>query len=158
MAVTPHQAFLTAVKGWQDEQIGPLRRELIRNFSGRMFQRRTGKMLSEVLTGTTKIKSGIRTSTSNPALIAWMLGSPRKAFFVKPKKAGGVLSWTNKGGTRFFSKGHFIPAWIFRPIRPALEDAMARRIDPMVQAMRRRSLVALSVILPKERFVIQIDL
>ncbi|MCH8851090.1 MAG: hypothetical protein IID41_00395 [Planctomycetes bacterium] len=155
---TPHQAFAAAVKGWQDEQIGPLRRELIRNFSGRMFQRRTGKMLSEVLAGTTKIKWGIRTSTSNPALIAWMLGSNRKAFFVKPKKAGGVLSWTNKAGSRFFSRGHLIPAWTFRPVRPALEDAMARRIGPMVQAMRRRSLVAMTVTLPNERIVLQINL
>jgi hypothetical protein len=150
-------AFLAAREEWKRDQFAPLREELVKNFTGRMFNRGTGTMLGEVLQNTKLIEKGIEIGTSSPALIAWMLGSPRAGFFVRPKNPAGALSWIDKrSGQRRYSKGHFIPPWVFRPRRPALDDALERRKEPMVRAMREKALFALSLVFPNERIVIQV--
>ncbi len=123
-------SFARALAEWKGASFAAVMRDVNLNLTGRMMNRITGKTLTNVQNESGLISRGFKISTSMPSLIAWMLGSRRKAYFVKPKKQGGVLSWT-KNGKRFFSRGHMIPAWKFTPIRPVFDNALERNKDLM---------------------------
>lgn len=144
----PTAFFRDAVRRWTASQFPAAMREVHSNLTGRMFRRRTGAMLGNVQSRSREIRDGFRLATTSPALIAWSKGSPRRAFWVAPKRAR-ALSWV-KDGVRRFSRGHMIPAWRFAPRRPALDDALERRKPRLLRAWAREAREAMRQAFPSE--------
>ncbi len=124
------QAFDARMKLLVDSSFKLVMRDVNKNLSGRMFNRKTGRMFANVQRHSKKLPTGFQAATTSKALIAWMTGAPRKGFFVRPKKARALSFLVD--GKRVFSKGHFIPPWRFTPIRPAFTDAFSRNEKKVV--------------------------
>lgn len=160
MAKEPQAAFRAQMKLLVDASFKLVMRDVNKNLSGRMFQRRTGRMFANVQRTSKKLKTGFEVATTSPALIAWMTGAPRRGFFVRPKNARALSFLVD--GKRVFSKGHFIPPWRFTPIRPAFTDAFERNEKRVVTLSEKlfvkgltdvfRGAPVMTVRLPKARF------
>lgn len=116
-------AIAEAIAGWKETGFAHVFEQVNANLTGEMMNKVTGATLEDVTTRSGLEPFGFRLSTSMPSLIAWMEGSPRKGYWVFPKKPGGLLSWIDKAtGERRFSKGHYINPWRFKPIRPVMRE------------------------------------
>jgi len=146
----PGRIFREGLKEFLDHQFDLAMFEVTRNLSGRMMHRRTGRTLQNVESQSKVLRTGFRLATTKPSLIAWMLGSTRKAYRVEPKRAS-VLAWTNLSGETFFSKGHIIPAWRFQPVRPVLDDALERRKKSLTKDLGEFITRSLNEVFPNER-------
>lgn len=146
-AISVPASFARAIATWKGKSFEATFDEARTNLTGRMMNRQTGRTLDDVAKQSKETEFGFDLATNSISLIAWMLGSPRKAYTVVPVKKK-VLSWFVPGQGRVFARRVHIPAWRFSPIRPVLQDAIDRKRDFMLQLYETEILKALSRAFP----------
>ncbi len=148
-AITVPRVIARAIVRWRKPALQTAMDAVRENMDGRIMQSRSGTTLKNIESQSKTTTLGFKVATTQPSLIAWMLGSPRKAFFVKPVQAR-ALRW-EKGGRVFFSKGHMISAWKFAPKRPVLENAVDRSLPQITKDLGREIETAFREIFPNTR-------
>lgn len=149
-AISVPAAFARAVVEWKTQSFERTSDDVRTNLTGRLMNRQTGKTLANVEQNSKLTEFGFKLATSMPSLIAWMLGSNRKAYTVVPVRKK-VLSWFVRGQGRVFARRVHIPAWKFTPVRPVLQDAIDRNKTFMEKLLENKILTALSELFPDVR-------
>lgn len=149
-AISVPESFARAMVAWRDKSFVETRDQARINLNGRMMNRQTGRTLDDVEQNSRTTPFGFILATKRPSLIAWMLGSKRKAYTVVPKRAK-VLSWFKLGVGRIFARRVNIPEWTFTPVRPVLQDAVDRKKDFMVRLFEKQITEAFKQAFPDTR-------
>lgn len=152
-SLTVPESFARAIASWRGVAFAAVIARVEKNMTGPMLNRRTGATLANVRSNSGLIPLGFQLKTTNPALIARLKGSPRKGFFVAPVKAS-ALSWIS-GGTRVFSKGHFIPPWKF-PQLEIFDDSISQESATITKLLETRIIKATSDLFPSVRLRFQV--
>lgn len=149
-SITVTESFARAVAAWSGLSFKAVMKDVRSNLSGGMMNKVTGDTLRDVEKNSHLTVAGFTIGTGSPSLIAWMLGSQRKAFTVVPR-AKKVLSWVDKSGKRVFARKVNIPAWKFTPKRPVLQDALDKNKSLIKRIFEAEILAALSRTFPDVR-------
>lgn len=144
------ESFARAIVRARDKSFSIVMNKIEENMRGRMMNVRSGASLANVKSESQSRASatGFELSfrTSKPSLIAWMEGSTRKAYFVRPVTANALAFTVN--GKLVFSKGHQIPAWTFSPKRPVIRDGVERSLDEVGKVSAKEIIGALQGAFP----------
>lgn len=152
-AISVPAAMARAMVRWKGESFSRVMKEVEANLTGGMMKTRTGATLRDVKRNSKTDPLGFTLRTKKASLIAWMNGSPRRAFTVVPRNKK-VLSWIDKRtGQRVFARVANIPAWKFTPKRPVFQDAVDQKRTFMERLLELEMVRAFNQMFPKTQII-----
>ncbi len=136
-----------AVAIWAERSWRETWNRVVDNITGKMLNTVSATLRKHVETGSVFTPTSFSFAVGLSYGVAWhgqvsgsypnwtITPTPRKAFFVRPVHRR-ALSWVS-GGRRYFSKGHMIPPWQFRPPRPFIAQPMMEMEQSYTDILRR---------------------